>query len=166
MAEFLQTRDLLDTFSLNAFEALGAYMVPMVLGKWMMAKQIKTAKTSLEEMAELFGRFVDQHKRISDDESPCDMIDVYLKSQGQFAYCKQEIVKTFPMFIPDASRTAVEMTMWLSVYLVNHPESQQDIYDEVQRVCGSEGVSLKKRPEMPITESFIMEVCLVSYFLS
>ena len=62
-------------------------------------------------------------------------------------------------FLPDTVVTSVDLMLWVIVYLVNHPDSQRQIFDEVQKVCGSEGVSLRKRPEMPVTESFIMEVC-------
>ena len=157
-SEFLHLKDLIEAYSLNVYDAVGAFTVPVLFGKWMMANQIKTTKRTMKEIKEIIEKVVDQHSKISNGDSHQDMIDIYLNSQGPVEFCKDNITPTFLAFLPDTFVTTVEMAMWLLLYVVNNQQSQQGIYDEVQRVCGLERVSFKKRPEMPITESFIMEV--------
>ena len=97
---------------------------------------------------------ITQHAAVKQDDAPQDILSVFLQT-GK--YTEKEVIATLFALMPDAAYTSPLMTMWVLIYLTNHTECQEDIYKEIQEVCG-DTIDLSMRSRMPVTESFIMEV--------
>ena len=94
------------------------------------------------------------HTPVKQDDVPQDVFSAFLQT-GK--YTEKEIIETLFALMPDAAFTSPLMAMWILIYLTNHPESQEEIHQEIKEVCG-DGIDLSMRSRMPVTESFIMEV--------
>lgn len=93
-----------------------------------------------------------------ENEEPTCVAHAYVKD-AKFSI--DQIMGTLLVFLPDALHTAVAMCQWVFLYLLHYPEYQDKIVREIREICSrkkSAVMSVKDRNDMPITESFIMEV--------
>ena len=141
-------------------------MLPQHILKWIHAKSIIEAKKETANMMSFIETHQKEHKESIKDGEIKDVMDAYIVNSDAMMYTDRQIAATILTFMPDASFSTFDMAMWVLLYLTNHPDTQEEIYREIQEVTGSRIEGLYLRAKMPITESFIMEVKCVEYILS
>ena len=142
-------------------------MLPHHILKWVHRKSIINAKKETAKIMSFVETHQKEHKESFKDGEIKDVMDAYIVKRDSMMYTDKQIAATILMFMPDASFTAFEMIVWVLLYLTNHPDTQDEIYREIQEVTGSKIAGLNLRSKMPVTESFIMEVkcvdCIIGY---
>ena len=111
-------------------------------------------RRTAEDIMKYVQETIPHHAPEKQNNVPQDILSAFLQT-GK--YTEKEVIATIFTLMPDATYTSSLMTMWVLLYLTNHPECQEDIHKEIQQVCG-DTIDLSMRSRMPVTESFIMEV--------
>jgi cytochrome P450 len=110
---------------------------------------------------------VDAHRKTYDSNNIRDLIDVYLReiettTDENSRFHKNEEDKSLLTVLLDLFAAGSETTSttlnWAILYLINYPEVQQKLHDEIDNVIGSGKLAaLSERPKMTYMEAFIAE---------
>ena len=117
-------------------------------------KSRRLGRRVTEDIMEYVKDNITHHAPVEPDDEPKDVLSAYLQS-GRFT--DKEVIDTLFILMPDSIDSSPPMAMWVLLYLTNNPQCQEEIYQEIQEVCG-DNIDLSMRSRMPVTESFIMEV--------
>ena len=94
------------------------------------------------------------------DREPQNMIEAYLQERGTSSEAILQMGHTVSTaFLPDAIQGTSAAMSWCLVYLILHPELQQQIYSEINTACGTGLVpGLSDRDKIPTIQALIHEV--------
>ncbi|OXA37044.1 Methyl farnesoate epoxidase [Folsomia candida] len=113
-------------------------------------------------------RFIDEHKKSFDPNSPRDLIDIYLqkiantddKDSSFFGELgeKSLLIVLLDLFVAGGETASSNLT-WGFLFLASYPEAQAKAHEEIDRVVGKSRLpSVADRPKMRYTEALINEV--------
>lgn len=103
--------------------------------------------------------FIEEHITTFKETDIRDVLDAYLKEDAVATFGRRKLANTLLILLPDTAATSVFMALWLFVFLLNFPEYETKILEEIREIKkGESHISMNDRPNMPVTESFIMEV--------
>ncbi|XP_015253799.1 PREDICTED: cytochrome P450 2J6-like [Cyprinodon variegatus] len=113
---------------------------------------------------ELFHEEIEKHKKELDRNNPRDYIDAFLIemenhkesnlgfTESNLAFC------SFDLFLAGTETTATTL-LWALLFLAKHPEVQEKVHAEIEKVIGSSRQpSMADRPNMPYTDAVIHEI--------
>ncbi|XP_041862226.1 cytochrome P450 2J4-like [Melanotaenia boesemani] len=107
---------------------------------------------------------VDKHKEDLDHNNPRDYIDAFLiemekHKESNLGFNETNLALcSLDLFIAGTETTSTTL-MWALVYLIKHPDVQEKVHAEIDRVIGqTRQPSMADRPNMPYTDAVIHEV--------
>ncbi|XP_034036269.1 cytochrome P450 2J5-like [Thalassophryne amazonica] len=108
---------------------------------------------------------IQSHKQNLDPNHPRDYIDAFLiemqknKDQSESVYNEENLaVCAGDMFIAGTEGTTSTL-LWALVYLINYPNIQEKVQEEIDRVIGqTRSPTVADRPNLPYTDAVIHEV--------
>ncbi|EFX83962.1 hypothetical protein DAPPUDRAFT_47355 [Daphnia pulex] len=120
-----------------------------------------------EPLQKFIKETVEQHEksRSLDADVPRDFIDAYLDEVKQqsaknpsttFTY--KQLVATVQDLITGGSETTANSIGFTLLYLINYPQVQHKMQEELDQVCGTALPSLALRASLPYTDAVLMEV--------
>ncbi|KAI6220893.1 (pine wood nematode) hypothetical protein [Aphelenchoides fujianensis] len=121
-----------------------------------------------DEIADFLGGVIDDHLRDHDYaevHEPTDFIDAYLLEMEKRKHSEQQTFFTrrqlqnvaFDAYVAGQETTAATVT-WILAYLIRHPEVQERVHEEMDRVIGSGRlVTMADRLQLPFTNAVILE---------
>lgn len=111
---------------------------------------------------EFFRSEVELHRKSLDINEPRDYIDTFLiegiKNGNSLFSDEEELCSTISqLYIAGYDTTSTTLT-WALLFLVNYPQCQDKIHEEICKTVGSRAVCWKDRVSMHYTQAFIQEV--------
>ncbi|XP_041862607.1 cytochrome P450 2J4-like [Melanotaenia boesemani] len=107
---------------------------------------------------------VDKHKKDLDHNNPRDYIDAFLiemekHKESNLGFNETNLALcSLDLFVAGTETTSTTL-MWALVYLIKHPDIQEKVHAEIDRVIGqTRQPSMADRPNMPYTDAVIHEV--------
>ena len=129
---------------------------------------MKTLKSCLETSLDYFKGIVDEHKNDFEEDGECkDLMDLYLKTMKKEGTNDEDLMnEDHLMMLVDnlflaGTETSSNTLAWCMLRLMEHPEVQQRMQEEIRTVCGGQEGRLPgyaDRVNMPYTEAVILEV--------
>lgn len=119
------------------------------------------------EITVFLKRIIAKHRETLDPEHPRDLVDMYLMEM-RAQQAAGEVDSSFTedylfyiigdLFIAGTDTTA-NSVLWVLLYMVLHPDIQDEVQAEIDRVVGTHrALSLTDKGSLPFTEATIMEV--------
>jgi len=111
----------------------------------------------------MFSRLMQEHRQTLDRDNPRDLIDRYLLEMEtpdaeERGYTERNIgIIGMDLFIAGMETTSTSLS-WSLLFIVRHPEIQQRVQSEIDRVLGERAPIYADRKDMPYTEATLMEV--------
>ena len=93
------------------------------------------------------------------EREPQSMIEAYLQERGTSSEAILQMAYTVFIFLPDAIHGTSTVMTWCLLHLILHPDIQQQIYSEINTVCGTARIpGLSDRDKLPTIQALIHEV--------
>ena len=129
------------------------HIVPDLIGY---TEQVNVTK----ETHKLVTEMVEEHKATLNEDSPSrDLIDEYLKKiktdGGEFNEEELALI-IVDLFVAGSDTTSTAMN-WIIRYLIEYPEIQRKVHEELDQVLGNAAPTLKDKGQVPYTEAMILE---------
>lgn len=124
-------------------------------------------KSNREETSEFFKKIADEHRQTLDPENIRDVVDAYLVQQDaalaegkkETYFSEAQLIQIMNDLFSAGLETVTSTLEWAVLFLMRHPEIQEQIYQEVTKVVGtSRSPELDDLPNMPFTEATMYEV--------
>lgn len=124
-------------------------------------------KSNREETSEFFKKIADEHRRTLDPENIRDIVDAYLVQQDaalseekkETYFSEAQLIQIMNDLFSAGLETVTSTLEWAVLFLMRHPEIQDEIYQEVTKVVGTGRTpQLDDLPSMPFTEATMYEV--------
>lgn len=124
-------------------------------------------KSNREETSEFFKKIADEHRQTLDPENIRDVVDAYLVQQDvalaegkkETYFSEAQLIQIMNDLFSAGLETVTSTLEWAVLFLMRHPEIQEQIYEEVTKVVGtSRSPELDDLPNMPFTEATMYEV--------
>ncbi|XP_060933844.1 cytochrome P450 2J2-like isoform X1 [Limanda limanda] len=116
------------------------------------------------QITEFLRKEVEKHQEEWNSEDPRDYIDVYLsgieknKDDPQAGFNIETLLICTLDLIEAGTETAATTLRWALVYMINYPEIQKKVQDEIDRAIGqSRQPTMADRPNLPYTDAAIHE---------
>ncbi|KAI6174317.1 (pine wood nematode) hypothetical protein [Aphelenchoides besseyi] len=120
---------------------------------------------------EFLNHMIDEHLKLNDytDDNfePQDFIDAYLLEQNRqekqknkdHYFTRQQLLNVlFDLWFAGQETTSTTLT-WGFAYLIRHPEAQQKLHAELDRVIGSDRlITMSDKNDLPYTNAVINEI--------
>ncbi|XP_013412458.1 cytochrome P450 2B4 [Lingula anatina] len=124
-------------------------------------KKLRVEK--MKELTEMIKTEVEEHRKTFDPENIRDFIDCYLKTLQEEKDLDVFTEKNVFFVIVDLYLAGTETTasalQWGVVHMMHHPDVQQKVQAEIDRVIGREKVPCyEDRHKMPYTEATVLEI--------
>ncbi|XP_041862605.1 cytochrome P450 2J4-like [Melanotaenia boesemani] len=110
------------------------------------------------------GQEVERHKKDLDHNNPRDYIDTFRiemekHKESDLGFTETNLVLcSLDLFMAGTETTSTTL-MWALIYLIKHPDVQDKVHAEIDRVIGqTRQPSMADRPNMPYTDAVIHEV--------
>jgi len=146
-------------------------LILFTMGPWFVKQfdpAFKRTKGMLTEVFNFVGGYVKDHQE-KFDESVCnDFIDIYLKeinhtTDVNSSFYKESGERSLKVSLVDLFLAGTETTtstlMWSILFLLNYPEIQRQVHEEIDKVLGSnQQASLDDEENLPYTCAVIKEV--------
>ncbi|XP_069378849.1 cytochrome P450 2J2-like [Paralichthys olivaceus] len=107
---------------------------------------------------------IEKHQEEWNSEDPRDFIDEYLsviekkKEDPQAGFNIETLLICMLDLIEAGTETAATTLRWALVYMINYPEIQKKVQEEIDRVIGqSRQPTMADRPNLPYTDAVIHE---------
>lgn len=107
---------------------------------------------------------VEKHKRDLDHNNPRDYMDTFLiemekHKQSELGFTEKNLTLcSLDLFLAGTETTSTTL-LWALVYLINHPDVQENVQAEIDRVIGQSRLpSMADRSSMPYTDAVIHEI--------
>ncbi|XP_075396058.1 cytochrome P450 2J2-like [Tenrec ecaudatus] len=119
-----------------------------------------------EKLKSFVSHIIEKHKEDWDPDKPRDFIDAYLKEMTKdtgnnttSSFHEENLVcSTLDLFLAGTETTSTTLR-WALLYMAIHPEIQERVQAEIDRVIGqSQLPSIANRDHMPYTNAVIHEV--------
>ncbi|KAI6206167.1 (pine wood nematode) hypothetical protein [Aphelenchoides besseyi] len=143
----------------------------------------KAGKVS-QPIFEFLNRMIDEHLKLNDytdhNFEPQDFIDAYLLEQSRqekqnnedHYFTRQQLLNVLfdlwfagqvsskqSFYYPSCQETTSTTLTWGFAYLIRHPEAQQKLHAELDRVIGSDRlITMSDKNDLPYTNAVIMEI--------
>lgn len=111
---------------------------------------------------------IDEHKSTFDADNIRDFVDYYLKeakereerksNEPESAMSDNHLFQLLVDIFNAGTETTSTTLQWLLNYLINYPEIQKRVHEEIDRVVGDKRPTLKDRADLPFSEAVIHEV--------
>lgn len=102
---------------------------------------------------------IQDHRAVSDNDKPRDVIDGYLAEKGDDADISDlAFSSTILMLFPDGIGSASSLLQFILFYMAYHPEWQKKVQDQLDHVCSDNRPVLADRDKLPMVEATIHEV--------
>nr|XP_002125554.2 cytochrome P450 2A13 [Ciona intestinalis] len=104
-----------------------------------------------------------EHKKNLDENEPGDYIDAFLvemkkhSPQDSWFHDESLMVCVADLFLA-GTETSTSTIMWGVVVLINYPEIQEKLHQEITNTTGEALPSLNHRDDLPLLQAFIQEV--------
>ncbi|KAI6206304.1 (pine wood nematode) hypothetical protein [Aphelenchoides besseyi] len=135
---------------------------------------IEKAGNLSQPIFEFLNRMIDEHLKLNDytdnNFEPQDFIDAYLLEQSRqerqnnnnHYFTRQQLLNVlFDLWFAGQETTSTTLT-WGFAYLIRHPEAQQKLHAELDRVIGSDRlITMSDKNDLPYTNAVIMLVKIV-----
>ncbi|XP_004703511.3 cytochrome P450 2U1, partial [Echinops telfairi] len=111
-------------------------------------------------------KIIKDHRESLDGEHPQDFIDMYLlhmeeekKNNSKSSFNEDYLFYILGDLFIAGTDTTTNSLLWCLLYMALHPDVQEKVHEEIQRVIGRDRApSLTDKVQMPYTEATIMEV--------
>jgi len=117
-------------------------------------------KEMVRQLHSTMSEILNEHKRTYDKDSMRNLTDVYLKqiqeSRDPNFNEEQLTVILMDLFLAGAETTSTTLT-WSLINLMQYPEKQKKIHDEIDNILGDEVPNLEYKGRLLYTEAFILE---------
>uniref|UniRef100_A0A8C5VLJ1 Cytochrome P450 family 2 subfamily J member 90, pseudo n=1 Tax=Microcebus murinus TaxID=30608 RepID=A0A8C5VLJ1_MICMU len=122
----------------------------------------QTVFRNWEKLKLFVSQMIEKHKKDWNPDETRDFIDAYLKEMAKKATSSFHednlIISTLDLFFAGTETTSTTLR-WALLYLALHPEIQEKVHAEIDRVIGQEQQpSVAARDSMPYTNAVIHEV--------
>lgn len=125
-------------------------------------------KRSSKRIEDILYDVVNRHKRDYDETQIVDIIDFYIKERDDRRkkgdptaeyFTDKALVGTLGQIITDGISTVGLLIGTLLMGLVEHPEAQEKIYEELMEVIGPDRIpTVEDKTKLPYTSAFIYEI--------
>jgi len=118
-------------------------------------------KRVVQQLHKLAQEMVDEHKNTFDEDNvPRDFIDVYLKQmkENPKVFNEEELLIVITDLFIAGSETTSTTLYWIIRYMLEYPEVQRKVQEELDQVLGGSAPSLDDRSKLVYTEATLMEV--------
>lgn len=124
-------------------------------------------KSNREETSEFFKKIADEHRQTLDRENIRDVVDAYLVQQDEALtegkketyFSEAQLIQIMNDLFSAGLETVTSTLEWAVLFLMRHPEIQEQIHEEVTKVVGTDrSPQLDDLPNMPFTEATMYEV--------
>lgn len=124
-------------------------------------------KSNREETSEFFKKIADEHRQTLDPENIRDVVDAYLvqedvalaEGKKETYFSEAQLIQIMNDLFSAGLETVTSTLEWAVLFLMRHPEIQEQIHQEVIKVVGTtRSPELDDLPNMPFTEATMYEV--------
>ncbi|XP_063162409.1 cytochrome P450 2J5-like [Candoia aspera] len=127
----------------------------------------------MEFIYELAKEEIEKHKDDQSSHEPRDFIDHYLlqlnksKSDPNNTYDEDNLAECIVDFFIAGTETSATSLQWALLFVTNHPDVQDKVYQEMENICCSSGsICYQDRKKLPYTNAVIHEIQRAYYILS
>uniref|UniRef100_H2YXA8 Uncharacterized protein n=1 Tax=Ciona savignyi TaxID=51511 RepID=H2YXA8_CIOSA len=112
-------------------------------------------------LLDIISQIAENHKQSLDENNLCDFIDIFLsdmkKQKGDF-FTKLQLCHLIRDLFVGGIDTTTAALGWGIVCLLNFPECQDKIHQEIDQIIGSAVPNMSHQEKMPYLRAFIQEV--------
>ncbi|XP_061894786.1 uncharacterized protein LOC133644382 [Entelurus aequoreus] len=106
---------------------------------------------------------MEKHKLDLDCDKPGDYMDAFLletrdKENAPLGFDEENLVLCCLDLFVAGTETVSKTLQWGLVFLIKHPEVQNKVQEEIERVLGTRGPTMADRTNMPYTNAVIHEI--------
>ncbi|XP_067944231.1 cytochrome P450 2C16-like [Watersipora subatra] len=136
---------------LDRFPALANYITGNMMNQFLNNNDL------LEKYVD---RQISEHRESYVDGSVRDFIDLYIKyeSQQEQYYTKENLFASMLDLFRAGSDSAATTLTWAVMHLVQHPDIQKQLQDEIDEVVGDQTFDRKQKDKLVKTRAFINEL--------
>ena len=120
---------------------------------------------ALKGMRNHIQKEIEKHELDLDEQNPRDFIDTYLieiKNNPDNEFCKEQLVMIGMDLMGAGSETSSTTLMWVILYLVLHPDVQENCYKEIEDQIGESNVRIEDTGKLNFCQATIAEIQRVS----
>nr|CAB3235473.1 cytochrome P450 2C42-like [Phallusia mammillata] len=136
-------------------------LIPHLHNLWL-PKAAKDLKECCRAIEDFISCEVEYHKSTLDAKNPRDIIDMYLNEMSHSRsehFTDKGLKMTIMDFFQAGTETTSVTLKWAVIYMVNNPEIQERVQQEIDKVLGLHKLpTYEDRLKMPYTEATILEV--------
>ncbi|KAG8228074.1 hypothetical protein J437_LFUL009046 [Ladona fulva] len=116
------------------------------------------------ELWKYFEDTVDEHKKTKTDGDPRDLIDTFLdemkKKKGEKStFTEKQLIALCDDLFAGGTETTSNTLSFGTMYLLHHPDVQEKLHEELDRVVGKDRVpTIEDRPNLPYLNATLMEI--------
>ncbi|CAG0881029.1 unnamed protein product [Cyprideis torosa] len=154
----------LDVLAIAGVVNLRRGLMPFTIGGW----RLKKALVKMQKEFRGFEQLILHHKQSRDSDFNRDYVDAYLaeiegSSHNPKIMNEEQLLYNIRHLFIAGSETTSTTIRWALLFLVEHPEIQSKVHEEIDQVIGRDRyVSLDDRGKLNYTEAMIMEVLRLS----
>lgn len=119
---------------------------------------------NVKYVEDMFQELIDEHHESYDENNIRDYVDAFIKEMGRqdrgdnSTFTDEQLLKCVgDLFIAGMETTATTIR-WGTVFLIHHPEVQEKMRIELEKVVGDRYPSINDRSELPYCEAVLTEI--------
>ncbi|XP_077985286.1 cytochrome P450 2U1-like [Glandiceps talaboti] len=129
--------------------------------KWFLKRELKEHDIHVAKVVSFCENEIEEHRATLDPSNIRDFIDAYLneaenQNRDEFTASQLKLILV-DLFIA-GTRTTATTIKWVLLFMVLHPEIQEQVFQEIDKVVGRHRrPKLKDMSSLPFTESVLLE---------